>query len=631
MRTKTIAGIAAVVLAGGIIAALLWPDDTAGDVFAGQPSAGESRAGEGGRVARTGGAGPEMAAKRQLVERDAALTARLCALQCGADLAKMAGELSGLPADKVPQRLGELRAGHPRMVQLSWVDRGGSPILSGGLPAALEKQLEPRLREAERAVETGKTYDYGPIGADGEHFAVIGVPGRDGTGIVGVVRQSITGKVKKMQTENLRLVPYPREGRYQIESVDSRTGRDITVDHVEENGIASHYHKQEVVVRFAAQPDAGELERISRDLAISEMRKTGYAYVFQSERSTAEEMIDYFRKSDNVIYAEPHYLYMTNGTPGGKKPNDVLFEPYQWNLPIIDTIPGWAISTGHEDVIVAVVDTGVDLEHDDLRGRLAEGMNFVSPGDAPSDDVGHGTHVAGVISAVVNNAEGVAGMTWHDRVMPIKVLDATGAGSAYAVAQGIIWATDNGARVINLSLGNYAESEFLHDAVRYAYDHDVVLVAATGNDNTDQPGYPAAYPEVLGVSATDGNLRLADFSNYGDYVDVVAPGVSIASTYPGSQYAALSGTSMASPHAAALAALIRSVHPLLRNTEVMDIMRRTAADLGKPGKDPLYGYGQIDVAAALKEAARLKQSIGFYPEWVRREIEQWRSREASGG
>jgi subtilisin family serine protease len=213
-------------------------------------------------------------------------------------------------------------------------------------------------------------------------------------------------------------------------------------------------------------------------------------------------------------------------------------------------------------------------------------------------------------------------MSWYNKVMPVKVLDETGAGSTYSVAQGIIWATDHGAKVINMSLGNYAKAEFLHDAIKYAFDHDVVLIAASGNDNTERPGYPAAYPEVFAVAATDSEQNKASFSNYGDYIDVAAPGVNIASTYPGNHYAALSGTSMASPHVTALAALIRSVNPLLKNTEVMDIMRQTAVDLGAKGKDNYFGYGQIDVVKALSQAAGTRESIVFWPEWFERELDR---------
>jgi subtilisin family serine protease len=222
----------------------------------------------------------------------------------------------------------------------------------------------------------------------------------------------------------------------------------------------------------------------------------------------------------------------------------------------------------------------------------------------------------------VNNREGVAGISWFNRIMPVKVLDETGAGSTYSVAQGIIWAADHGAKVINMSLGNYADSQFLHDAIRYAFDRDIVLIAASGNDNTERPGYPAAYPEVFAVAATDPDQKKATFSNYGDYIDVAAPGVNIASTYPDNHYAALSGTSMASPHVTALAALIRSVNPQLANTEVMELMRQTAVDLGTSGKDKYFGYGQIDIVKALSQAAQNRDSLTFWPQRFERELEQ---------
>jgi len=171
-----------------------------------------------------------------------------------------------------------------------------------------------------------------------------------------------------------------------------------------------------------------------------------------------------------------------------------------------------------------------------------------------------------------------------------------------------------------MSLGNYASADFLHEAIKYAYERDVVLVAATGNDNTNRPGYPAAYPEVFAVGATTSDKQRAAFSNYGDYVDVVAPGDSIASTYIGGQYAALSGTSMASPHVAALAGLIRSVNPSLTNVEVMEIMRQTANDLGDPGFDQYYGYGEIDVQKALSTAASYAGTLQTYPQTVKNKL-----------
>ncbi|WP_305142692.1 S8 family peptidase [Geobacillus thermoleovorans] len=251
---------------------------------------------------------------------------------------------------------------------------------------------------------------------------------------------------------------------------------------------------------------------------------------------------------------------------------------------------------------VAIIDSGVDLTHPDLTRRLLPGYNVLADDRSPNDENGHGTHVAGIIASQPNNGEGVAGMTWFNPIMAVKALNADGYGTSIDVAKGIRWAVDHGAKVINLSLGNYQPSSVLEEAIRYADAHDVVLVAASGNDSTSQASFPAAYPEVISVGAVNPDLSYALYSNYGDYVDVVAPGTNIASTFAGHRYAALSGTSMAAPHVTALAALIRSVNPRLSNDEVRDIILESADDLGDRGKDPYYGYGLINVYRALELA-----------------------------
>ena len=253
---------------------------------------------------------------------------------------------------------------------------------------------------------------------------------------------------------------------------------------------------------------------------------------------------------------------------------------------------------------VAIIDSGVDLTHPDLIRRLGPGYNVLADDRSPNDENGHGTHVAGIIASQPNNDEGVAGITWFNPIMAVKALNADGYGTSIDVAKGIRWAVDHGAKVINLSLGNYQPSSVLEEAIRYADAHDVVLVAASGNDSTSQPSFPAAYPEVISVGAVNPDLSYALYSNYGDYVDVVAPGTNIASTFAGHRYAALSGTSMAAPHVTALAALIRSVNPRLSNDEVRDIILESADDLGERGKDPYYGYGLINVYRALELAKR---------------------------
>jgi type VII secretion-associated serine protease mycosin len=362
---------------------------------------------------------------------------------------------------------------------------------------------------------------------------------------------------------------------------------------------SSHFYDKQVAVKFKQPLSDAQLLTIRRELGALPIKQWQTYYIFESQTTDEQRMIAYFKRWP-IEYAEAHYVYRTNRKPF--QPNDLLYAPYQWNLPAIGTAAGWQLSKGNGNVKVAVIDTGVDLQHPDLMRHLQRGFNALNEQQPPQDDVGHGTHIAGVIGAVVNNVEGVAGISWYNPILPVKVLDETGTGNSFDVARGIIWATDHGAKVINLSLGNYVAGRFLHDAVRYAYAHDVVLIAASGNEATDQPGYPAAYPEVLAVSAVNEQRQLAPFSNYGDYIDVVAPGVHIASTFPGQSYAALSGTSMATPHVSALAALIRSRYPALSNREVMDVIRRSAVDLGAKGVDRKYGHGLIHVQRALKAA-----------------------------
>ncbi|WP_245602193.1 S8 family peptidase [Peribacillus kribbensis] len=359
----------------------------------------------------------------------------------------------------------------------------------------------------------------------------------------------------------------------------------------------SHYHEHEVTVRFKEIPHKPELAAILMEIDGTILKDFDHTMVFRSKTLSTSDLLQYFNKHVKTAFAEPNYIYMQNEA----EPNDSLYKrKYQWNLPAIQTEGGWTISKGSRDVVIAVVDTGVDLGHPDLRNRIMKGYNVVSKNFNPDDDNGHGTHVAGIIASETNNLRGIAGITWYNRIMPIKVMNEKGYGNAFDVARGIIWAADHGADVINLSLGNYQPSAVMHEAVKYAFKRNVVITTAAGNDNTDQPSFPAAYPEVLCVSAVDYNGKRASFSNYGEYVDVTAPGVDIPSTYFHSQYAALSGTSMASPHAAALAGLMKSKNRGLKNYEIMKIMKSSSYDLGQKGTDPYYGDGLIDIKSALQ-------------------------------
>ncbi len=260
----------------------------------------------------------------------------------------------------------------------------------------------------------------------------------------------------------------------------------------------------------------------------------------------------------------------------------------------------WDISKG-SGVIVAVIDTGTDLDHPDLAGQLVAGRNVLNPGVGPQDDNGHGTLVSGIVAARTNNARGVVGVAPAAKVMPIKVLDSSGSGSDANIAVGIDWATTHGAKVINLSLGGTFDDPVLSNAISNAIVHNVVVVAAAGNDGSDTVGFPASYAGVLAVSATDHAGALTSFSSYGPRVDVAAPGLDITSTALGSSeaYAGDSGTSFSSPIVAGVAALVRAQHPTWTQSQVSTQIRNTARDVGLPGVDPAFGHGIVDPLGAV--------------------------------
>jgi thermitase len=330
------------------------------------------------------------------------------------------------------------------------------------------------------------------------------------------------------------------------------------------------------------------------------------------EKADLAQAIKAFKSSPYVEYAEPNYIVHVFITP-----NDSYWSS-QWGMTKIEAPAAWDITTGSGSVTIAIVDTGVDLFHPDISGKLVSGYDFVNNDNTPQDDHGHGTHVTGIAAARTNNGTGVAGLSWGAKIMPVKALDDYGNGGSEDVAEGVIYAANNGADIINLSLGGSSPSSVLEDAVEYAHDLGCIVVAATGNNNSSV-SYPARYPEVIAVAATDSSDQRASFSNYGPEVDVTAPGVSIRSTYwwGGSTYEWLNGTSQASPHVAGLAALIWSVNPGLSNTQVESIIKQTADDLGAAGRDNYYGFGRINARRALEATApslTVLPSMGFLAE-----------------
>ncbi|KAF2957386.1 hypothetical protein AS159_06815 [Thermotoga sp. Ku-13t] len=285
------------------------------------------------------------------------------------------------------------------------------------------------------------------------------------------------------------------------------------------------------------------------------------------------------------------------------RPNDPYFVE-QWNLSLIKLPYAWDLTTGSDIVTIAVIDSGVDLSHEDLAGIFVPGYDFVRNDPTPDDENGHGTHVTGIIAALTNNSKGVAGVAWGQRVkiMPLKVMDETGKGSIFNFAKAIVRAVDHGVKIINASLGASQYSSVEYSAVKYAYMNDVIMVCAAGNDGSYGIDYPAAYLETIAVGAVTINAVRASYSDYGPELDVVAPGgdeyAGIFSTYLGNTYKPLFGTSMAAPHVTGLVALMVS-QGIVGVENVRNVLRQTAVDLGPVGYDIEYGAGLVDAYAAL--------------------------------
>jgi len=350
-------------------------------------------------------------------------------------------------------------------------------------------------------------------------------------------------------------------------------------------------------------------------------------FLIQSQSRNADDLVATFRQDAGVEFSEPNYWFSLTQQLGPAPvaqqvpaavhrvdaPNDELF-PKQWHLQRVHALEAWNQTMGNKDLIVAVVDTSVDYDHPDLAGSVIKGKDFTGEdptGKDPRDSFGHGTHVAGIIAAHANNQIGVAGVAPNVKIMAVKVLSAKGGGSLFAIAGGIKYAVDNGAKIVNLSLGGPAVTDLISTAIGYyATKKGALLMAAAGN-SANEVGTPARIDDYyMAVSASDDQDKLAKFSCFGKEISVSSPGTVIWATTPtyhvplndygyAMNYAPLQGTSMATPLAAGVAALVWSKHPEWTAKQVRAQMEKSAVDLGTPGKDNSFGYGRIDALAAL--------------------------------
>ena len=274
-----------------------------------------------------------------------------------------------------------------------------------------------------------------------------------------------------------------------------------------------------------------------------------------------------------------------------------------WGVSMVQAPQMWSMTKG-DGIKVAVFDTGVDFNHPDLIGNWVKGVNFTTSDiNDVMDRQGHGSHCAGVIAGTDNDF-GIVGVAPNVKLYGVKVLGDNGSGSINAIVKGIDWAIAEKIDIISMSLGTSADpGPALHDAIKRARAAGIVIVAATGNENTTC-GWPAAYPEVIAVGAVDQSFGRANFSNFGEAVDVAAPGVDILSTYPGNRYAKLSGTSMATPMVAGVVALVqtfcRNMGVAATPDKIVQMITERSVDMGTAGDDDMFGNGLVNVYRMIK-------------------------------
>ncbi len=420
----------------------------------------------------------------------------------------------------------------------------------------------------------------------------------------------------------------------------SAQDRSVDVERILENG----YAPDTILVQFKPEAAQSAVDAITRTLEMKRVRffEQIDVGVYRIPVDQVLNTVDALGVFPEVAFAEPNYIRRTLFVP-----NDPRYGE-QWGFPKINAPAAWDITLGSSDVIVAVIDTGMDQDHPDLtnqrwintdeiagndvdddnNGYVDDrfGYDFfgnalfgiIPPGEAaedndPEDDHGHGSHTSGTVAAATDNLTGVAGTASGCRVMVVRALGTIfGMGYSSDIINAIFYATDNGAHVISMSLGSTAFSTAELTAAVYAENNDVLVVAAAGNGGNTEMNYPAGYPTVMAVSATTSVDGLASFSTRGANIDVGAPGQNILSTTLGAGYQKMDGTSMACPHAAGVCALVKSQFPTATAAQVRQMVRNGADDLGATGWDPNFGDGRIDALGALTTAVPDPDQVALF-------------------
>ncbi len=381
----------------------------------------------------------------------------------------------------------------------------------------------------------------------------------------------------------------------------------------------ARYDKDTLIVKYAERAPAAQRSLAARTAGVLETlgRVTGLGAQVVRVTGDPATVAARLNRSRSVAYAEPNYIYRAKAVP-----NDALFAR-QHGLTAIAAPAGWDAAglgafPGDGGAKIGIVDTGVNATHEDLAGKIVAcagvrsfGLNilnlvtlpiFLDPTIVPGrcvDDNGHGTHVAGIAAARAGNGRGIAGVAFNSPLAICKALDARGNGSLAGIANCVMYLSGQGAKVISMSLSSATNARTLADAVNAATNNGSLIVAAAGNTGGTALAYPAAYPQVVSVAALDANSANAGFSTANSDVEIAAPGVGILSTWLDGGYRSLNGTSMATPHAAGAAALIAFRNPGEGPASWRSRLTSTADDLGPPGRDPVFGFGRVNLARAL--------------------------------
>ncbi|MFD1738001.1 S8 family serine peptidase [Bacillus salitolerans] len=334
--------------------------------------------------------------------------------------------------------------------------------------------------------------------------------------------------------------------------------------------------------------------------ASEQMQKRNITILAVPSNQNFDEVLSYLRGLENVIYAEPNFV---------QEPNAVQFDSRQWYVEPIHLKQALSSFQSLPEVVIAVLDTGVNSYHRELSGQVLPGYDFFDHDTTTNDLYSHGTEVAGVIASKADGI-GMTGVNPYSKILPVKISDAEGYIPDSAVIEGIYYAIEQEVDVINMSYGSPEYSVIEEDALKEAFEAGIVLVSSAGNEPSGIPSYPAAYPFVIGVGAIDQNLALANFSNFGKWVDVVAPGVDILAPDATGRYVYASGTSFSAPIVSAVAGLLKAIYPTWTPTQIEWALERGAIDSIKLMSNHV-GYGLIDVQKSTTISQRASTDTSY--------------------